>query len=76
MLGVNRIIDYLMFLMNKIVLIDEVKCTGCASCVKLCPKQILYIDKGAGKCRVTDETQCDRRRGCERVCKFDAIKIV
>jgi Fe-S-cluster-containing hydrogenase component 2 len=24
---------------------------------------------------VTDETQCDKRRGCERICPTQAIKI-
>jgi NAD-dependent dihydropyrimidine dehydrogenase PreA subunit len=61
--------------MNKIVLIDENLCIGCGKCVKLCPKKILFIDKTTGKCKVTDETQCDKRRGCERVCPTSAIKI-
>jgi NAD-dependent dihydropyrimidine dehydrogenase PreA subunit len=43
--------------------------------VKLCPKKILFIDKTTGKCKVTDETQCDKRKGCERVCPTQAIKI-
>ncbi|MFC1560172.1 ATP-binding protein [Candidatus Margulisiibacteriota bacterium] len=60
---------------NKIVDIDEEKCTGCAACVDLCPKQILYIDEATGKCKVTDESKCDKLRGCEQVCPADAIKI-
>jgi NAD-dependent dihydropyrimidine dehydrogenase PreA subunit len=31
--------------MNKIVVIDEFLCIGCAKCVDLCPKKILCIDK-------------------------------
>ena len=61
--------------MNTIVVIDEVKCTGCGACAKLCPKKILYVDKATKKCKVTDETLCDKFRGCERVCKAGAIKI-
>jgi Na+-translocating ferredoxin:NAD+ oxidoreductase subunit B len=61
--------------MNAIVVIDESKCTGCGACAELCPRKILYVDEQARKCRVTDETLCDKRRGCERVCKFDAITI-
>lgn len=60
---------------NKIVLIDEDKCTGCGICVSMCPKQILYLDKDSGKCRVTDEKKCDRLAGCERACAAEAIKI-
>jgi NAD-dependent dihydropyrimidine dehydrogenase PreA subunit len=61
--------------MNKIVVIDETLCTGCGACVKLCPKKILFVDEKDHVCRVTDETQCDKFRGCERVCKVGAIKI-
>jgi len=62
--------------MNKIVVINEVLCIGCAKCVELCPKNILYIDSKTKKCKVTDETKCDKLRGCEKVCPVDAIKIV
>lgn len=61
--------------MNKIVIIDENLCTGCAQCVNMCPKRILYIDEATGKCKVTDETKCDRLRGCEQACPVQAIKI-
>lgn len=61
--------------MNTIVQIDEESCTGCGACVDLCPLKILYLDKETGKCKVTDEKKCDRRRGCEHVCPADAIKI-
>jgi NAD-dependent dihydropyrimidine dehydrogenase PreA subunit len=61
--------------MNKIVIIDEALCTGCGKCVKLCPRRILFLDPETKKCKVTDETQCDRLAGCERVCKTKAIKI-
>ncbi|MFA5199467.1 MAG: 4Fe-4S binding protein [Candidatus Omnitrophota bacterium] len=62
--------------MNKIVIIDESLCIGCAKCVELCPKKILWIDKTTQKCKVTDETQCDKLRGCERICPVKAIKII
>ena len=61
--------------MNKIVVIDEQLCVGCGACVALCPQKILYIDETDNVCRVTDETLCDRRRGCEYVCPAAAIKI-
>jgi len=62
--------------MNKIVIVNEDLCIGCGKCVELCPKKILYIDAKNGKCQVTDESKCDRLRGCERVCPVKAIKIV
>lgn len=61
--------------MNKIVIIDEILCIGCAKCVKLCPKRILYIDVRTKKCKVTDETKCDKLRGCEKICPQKAIRI-
>ena len=62
--------------MNKIVIIDESLCIGCAKCVELCPKKILYIDSKTKKCKVTDEAKCDKLRGCERICSVKAIKII
>ncbi|MFA5090808.1 MAG: 4Fe-4S binding protein [Candidatus Omnitrophota bacterium] len=62
--------------MNKIVLINEELCIGCGACVSLCPNKILYIDEKSGKCKVKNESKCDRLRGCEKVCPVSAIKIV
>jgi len=64
------------FLMNKIVLIDESLCIGCAKCVELCPRKILYIDNASKKCKVSNETKCDKLAGCQRVCPVKAIKIM
>ena len=33
------------------------------------------IDEETGKCKVTDETKCDKFRGCEKECPTGAIKI-
>lgn len=62
--------------MNKIVIINDDLCIGCGACVSLCPKKILYIDEKSGKCKVTDESKCDRLRGCVKVCPVDALKII
>lgn len=61
--------------MEKFVEIDPVLCTGCGACVKMCPAQILYIDKATKKAKVTDDKACDRLAGCMRVCKSGAIKV-
>lgn len=62
--------------MNKIVKINESLCVGCGACVELCAKKILYIDEKSGICKVTDESKCDRLRGCQKICPVDAIKII
>ena len=62
--------------MNKIVIIDEELCIGCGACVWLCLKKILYIDEKSGKCKVIDESKCDRLGGCEKICPVNAIKII
>jgi NAD-dependent dihydropyrimidine dehydrogenase PreA subunit len=62
--------------MSKIVVIDEERCVSCGACVSLCPKKILYIDEKDGKCKVKDESQCDRLRGCEKVCPVNALRII
>ena len=61
--------------MNKIVVVDETLCIGYGKCVEICPKKILFIDETDNVCRVTDETQRDKSKGCERVCETGAIKI-
>ena len=62
--------------MNKVVIIDENLCIGCAACVSLCPKKILYLDEKSGKCKVKDESKCDRLRGCAKICPVAAIEII
>ena len=61
--------------MNKIVLIDEKLCIGCGVCVAMCPRGILQLDENTSKCKVTDESSCDRRRGCVHACPVNAIQI-
>ena len=61
--------------MNKTVIINEDLSIGCGACVELCPKKILFIDDSSSKCKVSDESKCDRLRGCEKVCPVEAIKI-
>lgn len=61
--------------MSGIVNINEKLCIGCSKCVKLCPKKILYIDSESKKCKVSDESKCDKKKGCERVCPVKAITI-
>ncbi len=69
--------------------IDEDKCTACGKCVEECPKDVLEIipqkagvrvvcnsrDKGALVKKVCDKGRIGCRI-CEKVCPFDAVKVV
>ncbi len=61
--------------MKETVSINKELCTGCGVCIKLCPQQILYLDKNTNTCAVSDQSRCDKLRGCERRCPTGAIKI-
>jgi len=53
------------------LLIDEVKCTGCGRCVYICPKQVLYLDKK--KAKVKENNDCMLCSHCYDVCEYYAI---
>jgi Fe-S-cluster-containing dehydrogenase component len=61
--------------MGNIVTINEELCIGCGVCAEMCPQKILVVDEASGKCKVTDETQCDRKRGCVESGPSEAIQI-
>ena len=57
------------------VTVDRAACIGCGVCVRMCPRQILSLDK-ENICIVLDQAKCDRLGGCERACPVDAINII
>jgi ferredoxin-type protein NapF len=61
--------------MEKFVEIDQSVCSGCGACVKMCPAQILYMDRFSKTAKVSNEKACDRLAGCMRICKSGAIKV-
>jgi Fe-S-cluster-containing hydrogenase component 2 len=61
--------------MTEIVSINKELCTGCGTCVAICPRGILFIDDKSGVCGVTDQSKCDRRAGCVWMCPAGAIKV-
>ena len=52
--------------------VDETKCVGCKSCMKIGCPAVSIID---GKAKV-DTTQCVGCGVCQQLCKFDALKEV
>ena len=58
--------------------IDVEKCTGCKTCVELCPVNLLEITKVDGR-NVTsapDQSFCLKCHMCEFHCGFEAIKVL
>jgi ferredoxin len=57
--------------------IDEEKCTGCGTCVEVCPVQLLelkIVDKKR-KTSAPDQSFCLKCHMCEFHCGFQAIKV-
>lgn len=57
------------------LLIDRHWCKGCTICVKLCPTQVLGMDREE-KAVVLDISRCTWCRSCELHCPDLAIEIV
>lgn len=54
--------------------VDKAKCTGCGTCVEVCPMQVFKVEKG--KSVVKKPGECIACRACEAQCPAEAIKIV
>ena len=55
------------------VSVDKKKCTGCGTCVSVCPVNVFEISGGkSNPVRVKDCIGC---RACENSCPVGAIKV-
>lgn len=55
--------------------IDEKKCTGCGTCVEICPMNVFEMDKEKKKAVVKRPNDCIGCRACEVQCPEGAIKV-
>ncbi|MBU0536085.1 MAG: ferredoxin family protein [Nanoarchaeota archaeon] len=54
--------------------VDNNKCTGCNSCVEICPMEVFVLENK--KALVKKPGQCIGCHACESQCPESAIKIV
>ena len=54
-------------------LIDESRCTGCGTCVDLCPTQAVELLDG--RPRIVRPDECDYCGSCEDICPQEAIAL-
>jgi len=61
------------YLAPRKVEVDEVRCTGCATCAQVCPTEVLdIIDRKARPSRPEDCMGCQL---CESSCPSEAIRV-
>lgn len=53
--------------------IDESKCTGCNSCIEICPIEIFKLEEN--KAKVAKPKECIGCRACEIQCPENCIVI-
>lgn len=62
------------FLTMPKVIVDAEKCTGCGTCVSVCPVGVYELVEG--KAKPTNPDACIGCRACETNCPTNAISIV
>jgi NAD-dependent dihydropyrimidine dehydrogenase PreA subunit len=49
------------------------KCTGCARCLEVCPRNVFTMEDG--KARIADKDACMECGACEKNCEFGALHV-
>ena len=55
--------------------VDMDKCTGCGTCVDVCPSGVYELDSDAGTTKVVNPDECIECLACEDLCPEGAIKV-
>ena len=55
--------------------LDKAACTGCGTCVDVCPEDVLYMDEKAGKAFVKYPEDCVACFACEFFCPAECIRV-
>ena len=54
--------------------VDKEKCTGCGTCVQVCPQGVFEMVDGKSVAKHPDK--CVGCRACEASCPADAIEVI
>jgi NAD-dependent dihydropyrimidine dehydrogenase PreA subunit len=59
------------------VKVDQEKCTGCGTCVDVCPVEVFELKEEGGKSKSfpTKQEECLVCRACETQCPENAIQV-
>lgn len=63
---------------NKIIFIDQTKCTRCRVCLRKCRHDVLGIvnDKNGVHIEIQNPDNCTACNDCVRACRFQALSLV
>jgi ferredoxin len=53
--------------------LDEAKCTGCGTCLEVCPHAVFQMN--SRHVEIRDRDACMECGACSRNCQFDAISV-
>ncbi len=64
----------LIYLKNVVTLqLDQEKCTGCGTCLEVCPRQVLSLN--GKKARIANRDACMECGACALNCPFEALAV-
>ena len=55
------------------LMLHEEKCTGCGTCIEVCPHSVFELHEG--KARITDKDACMECGACAGNCPFAALEV-
>ncbi|MFX1450093.1 MAG: ferredoxin family protein [Promethearchaeota archaeon] len=57
------------------IIVDDSKCTGCGTCVDVCPSGVFELNEATGKTNRVNEDECIECLACVDQCPEGAIQV-